>query len=263
MPSPFPGMDPYIEGQGWWGFCTQYIAQLQRALAPLVRPRYVVFIEEHVYLVAEPGDETGKIRPDALLAVRSPGVVAEAPGAAGGLALLDAPVTLRLPRMESERQVYLEIRRRDTGRVVCVIELLSPINKARGLGQQEYLAKRAAVLQSPAHLVELDLLRGGERLPMEDALPQAEYFVFISHAQLRPNCGVWPVRLRERLPVIRVPLAGEDPPVPLDLQEALDVVYDAAAYADMLDYQHGTEPPLPPDQAAWAEALWASTSGHP
>src|SRR5437762_2650059 len=89
MPSPFPGMDPYIEGQGWWGFCTQYIAQVQRVLAPLVRPRFVVFIEEHVYLVA--GDEARRTRPNAMVAQRV-SVEPRRAGAAGGIAVLDAPV---------------------------------------------------------------------------------------------------------------------------------------------------------------------------
>src|SRR5438034_10559580 len=108
MPSPFPGMDPYIEGQGWWGFRTQYIAAIQRVLVPLVRPRFVVFIEEHVYLVAGAGDEAGRIRPDAVVAERlragSPG----GPGSSGGIAVLEAAVTLRLPQLDVERQVYLE-----------------------------------------------------------------------------------------------------------------------------------------------------------
>lgn len=260
MPSPFPGMDPYIEGQGWLGFCTQYIAQLQRILAPLVRPHYLVFIEEYVYLVADP--ETGRIRPDALVVERRSSTPPTSPGAAGGVAVPEAPVMLRLPQVEVERQVYLEVRRRDTGRVVCVIEVLSPINKARGFGQQEYLAKRAAVLQSSAHLVEIDLLRGGERLPMEQPLPPATYYVIISHADLRPDCGVWPIRLQDRLPTIPVPLGDDALPVSLDLQAALDTVYDAAVYADMLDYSQGTEPPLSPADAAWAEACVNRARAH-
>src|SRR5262249_60465154 len=92
-----------------------------------------------------------------------------APVASG--AALGARVMLRLPQLPFERQLYLAIRCRDTARVVCAIELLSPINKACGAGRQGYLAERVAVLRSPAHLVELDLLRGGERLPMDDPPP--------------------------------------------------------------------------------------------
>jgi hypothetical protein len=251
-------MDPYIEGQGWWGFCTQYIAQLQRALAPLVRPHYVVFIEEHVYLVSEPGIAFGKTRPDAVIAHRPFGAEFGVEHGGEGVALLSPPVTLRLPQLEIERQVYLEIRRRDTGHVVCVIELLSPINKARGLGQQEYLTKRAAFLQSAAHLVELDLLRGGERLPMDGPLPPADYYVLLSNAEQRPDCGVWPLRLQDPLPRLPIPLSAGDSPVLLDLQAAFDEVYDAAGYQDMLAYHHGTEPPLTAEESAWAADLLAA-----
>jgi hypothetical protein len=118
------------------------------------------------------------------------------------------------------------------------------------------LAKRAALLQSPAHLVELGLLRGGERLAMEEPLPSAAYYVFISHAEHRPDCGVWPIQIQERLPRIPVPLSGSET-VPLDLETVLKTIYSAAAYADMLHYEHGAEPPLSPPEAAWAEALLA------
>jgi hypothetical protein len=241
MPSPFPGVDPYIEGQGWLGFSTQYIAQLQRVLAPLVRPAYVVFIEEHVYLAVLPETATGRTRPDASIVERASRQDMQPSSGGGAVALLDAPVTLHLPPLEVERQVYLEVRRRDTGRVVCVIELLSPINKARGGGQQEYLAKRAAFIQSTAHLIELDFLRGGERLPMEEPLPRAAYYVLISRGDGRPDCGVWPVQLAGRLPTIPVPLSGGDAPVPLVLQAA----YDA----------HGADPPLRPEEQGWADEL--------
>src|SRR5205814_2707195 len=110
-------------------------------------------------------------------------------------------------------------------------------------------------VQSPAHLVEIDLLRGGERLPMEQPLPPADYYVCISQAELRPDCGIWPISLRDRLPSIPIPLSAGDAPVHLDLQAALDVVYDAAAYADKIDYQHGTDPPLPPEVASWVDGL--------
>ena len=195
------------------------------------------------------------MRPDAVIAERlltsPPGYT----GAGGSVAVLDAPMMLRLPQLDVERQVFLEIRRRDSGRVVCVIELLSPINKARGSGQQEYLAKRAAVLQSRAHLVELDFLRGGARLPMDEPLPGAAYYVIISHADLRPDCGVWPIQLRDRLPTIPVPLFEDAVPVMVDLQAAFDVVYDAAVFADMLDYSADPEPSLTAEDAAWARAL--------
>jgi len=255
MASPFPGMDPYIEGELWRGFHTQFMAQLQRELSPLVHPRYTPFIEEHVYLQREPEQGAGIIRPDVLVvesALRLPGA-----GRASG-AVLEAPVTLALPWEETERQVYLQVRRAGSGAVVCVIELLSPTNKQRGTGRSEYLSKRTAVLQSTAHLIELDFLRDGARLPTVDPLPPASYYAFVSRSDERPFCGVWPISLREPLPVIPVPLADGDPDIALDLQRVFTSVYDEAHFGSMLSRYESVEPPLAPEDAAWAAELAAA-----
>ena len=115
MPSPFPGMDPFIESQRWTSFHDRFIVSLGDALVPQVRPRYVVDVGERVYL---------------------------------------------------EREIFLTLRDRASNEVVTVIEVLSPSNKRPGSdGRKEYLEKRNQVLMSTAHLIELDLLRGGERLP--------------------------------------------------------------------------------------------------
>jgi len=255
MPSVFPGMDPYLEEQVWTGFHSQFIAQLQRDLAPRVRPKYVTYIEETVYLRREPGAERGWIVPDAFVVEDLRAKRGPAPTGQVGVGTLAPPVTLPLPQEDEVRQVHLEVRRQDTGAVVCIIEVLSPVNKEAGPGREQYLAKRRAVLRSPAQLVELDLLRGGERLPVEGVLPPAAYYVCVSRTEEWPQAGVWPVGLRERLPRIPVPLGEGDPDVPLDLQALFDAVYEAAGYAETLDYRHGTEPPLSPEDAAWAEAL--------
>ena len=46
MPSPFPGMDPFIESQKWSGFHTGCITTMQEKLIPRVRPKYIVDVEE-------------------------------------------------------------------------------------------------------------------------------------------------------------------------------------------------------------------------
>src|SRR5436309_5352019 len=122
MPSPFPGMEPYLEGQDWADFHLLFVAELRRQLTPRLRPRYLVRGEEYVYLLREPDLERGRIKPDTLVveASRRPSA-ADSPS--GGVGVLEPPVTLPLPRLEWHRQVYLEVRRADTGEVVCVIEL--------------------------------------------------------------------------------------------------------------------------------------------
>ena len=104
-----------------------------------------------------------------------------------------------------------------------------------------------------AHFIEIDLLRGGPRMPWLD-LPECDYCVVVSRAERRPKAGVWPIRLRDRLPVIPVPLREGDPDARLDLQELLHRIYDAAGYAYDI-YSGSPEPPLSPDETAWAEAV--------
>jgi hypothetical protein len=253
-------MDPYLEGQVWSDFHHNFIIQIQAALVPRLRPRYVVRVEENVYLEYESDESRRIIRPDVTLF--------EVPSASettseGGVAVMTPPVAIPLPMPEQVREAYLEVRLRETHEVVTVIELLSPVNKrAHSESRREYLAKREAVLRSPVHLVEMDLLRGGERLPMARTLPPADYYVIVSRAPRRPMADVWAFTLRHRLPTIPVPLADEDPDVPLDLQEAFNAVYDRAGYDYSVDYQHGTIPPLRGDEAAWAQAVVTPSSSE-
>lgn len=135
--------------------------------------------------------------------------------------------------------------------MVAVIEILSPINK-RGEGRQEYLTKRRRILLSSAHLLEIDLLREGERLSMQQPLPPVPYFVFLSRTERRPLTEIWPIHLDESLPIVAVPLLPGDADVPLDLQEAFTASYDLIGYALVVDYQQPPVIPLPAVYSAWA-----------
>jgi uncharacterized protein DUF4058 len=211
MPSPFPGMDPFIEGQRWEDFHTRLIPSLSDALVPLVRPRYVVQVE-----------------------------------------------ILPLPLPERRREPYLTLRDRESRAVVTVIEVLSPSNKRRGGdGRREYLRKREEVLGSAAHLVELDLLRGGDRLPTVEPLPLADYYAFVSREQRRPRVEVYHWTFRNSLPTVFVPLAGGDPDVPLDLQAIITDLYNRAGYDYSLNYQGAIEPTLDVADAVWIQELLA------
>jgi hypothetical protein len=102
---------------------------------------------------------------------------------------------------EEVREAYLEVRRRGTRELVTVIEVLSPTNKRPGsTGRAEYLAKRRTVLLSAAHLAEVDLLRGGERMPTAEPLPAADYSLLVSRALRRPMAEVWPFTRRDPIP---------------------------------------------------------------
>jgi hypothetical protein len=252
MPSPFPGMDPYIEGQIWEDFHHGFIELIREALAPEIRPGYVVRVEERIYVEHHPDDRSDPIRPD--LAVLQNDTTAPRPGASA--ATLAAPVLLNLPIPQRRREAFLTLRACRNMEVVAVIELLSPGNKRNGGdGQREYLNKRESVLCSAAHLIELDLLRGGERLPTVEPLPQADYYAFICRAEARPSVLVYPWALRQPSPVIPIPLSGQDSDVPLDLQSAFTTLYDRAGYDASLDYTRPVSPPLDADDATWVQRL--------
>jgi Protein of unknown function (DUF4058) len=134
--------------------------------------------------------------------------------------------------------------------VVTVIELLSPSNKRAGDDREQYLAKRRELLRSPAHLVEIDLLRGWTRMPQEGR-PECDYSVMVSRAEKRRAAGFWPIHLRDRLPVIPVPLRSPDAAARVDLQEALHRAYDGSGYEHFI-YLGEPEPSLSPKDAAWA-----------
>ena len=159
MPSPFPGMNPYLEQEDvWHDFHERFIPLAATLLGGQLRPRYIVKIDEHIYvhdLAAESRRWVG--RADVSLGRGSPEATHEpAPGPATGL--LEAPAQVRLPAVDRERLSYVEIRDRRDRELVTVIELLSPANKYMGPDRGQYLAKRVELLNGPVHLVEIDLL---------------------------------------------------------------------------------------------------------
>lgn len=238
MPSPFRGMDPYLEGALWGNVHHQLIAEIARQLVPLLRPRYIALSQERfVTVMPEPNEGLSIV-------------------AASGGAALAAPMELATIIPERVPQVTLEIRDQASRELVTAIEVLSPTNK-RSDGRDEYLQKRAKYLSSRAHLVEIDLLRSGQRVPMAQPLPDAPYFALVSRAWKRPVCDVWPIRLEDRLPTIGVPLLGRDEEVPLDLQAALGNVYDQCGLELAVDYSKPPDVTLTAQEMEWTRGLVA------
>jgi hypothetical protein len=134
--------------------------------------------------------------------------------------------------------------------LVAVLELLSPANKYLGPDREQYLAKRMQILNGPAHLIEIDLLRGGPLLPADDR-PDCSYSVLVSRVEDRFDAAFWPIALRERLPVILVPVRSPDSDARLDLQAVLDRIYDDAGHADYI-YEGTPHSRLDSDDAGWA-----------
>ena len=211
--SPFPGMDPYLEGDLWTAFHADFAHQIQAQLMPRLRPKYVAL---EVPVISSPAAEALNPLPE------------------------EVPVHT------------VEIRDVAERRLVTVVEILSPVNK-QGDGLREYVDKRTLILQTQTHLLEIDLLRGGARIPLIGELPSAPYYVFLSRFTHRPRTSVWAVGLRDRLPVVPVPLLPPDPDVPLDLQAAVNACFELVGYARLLDYTQAP-PKLSADDLAWLRA---------
>jgi hypothetical protein len=249
MPSPFPGMDPYLEGSAWMDVNTQLSAEIARQLVPRLRPRYLAVTTRRFVLEWPEGVdvEAAELYPDAAVLGARP---AAQQGGVGEITA--APLRIATVMPVPVPHVTVEIRDVAGRRLVTSIEVLSPTNK-RGEGRDEYLAKRRRLLRSTAHLMEIDLLRKGQRVPMRNPLPKAPYFVLLSRAEDRPMTEIWPIALDQPVPVVPVPLLAGDPDVPLDLQAALTTIYDACGYDLAVDYKGPPEVPLSLRDSAWAE----------
>jgi Protein of unknown function (DUF4058) len=257
MPSIFPGMDPFIEGADWEDFHGRFITAMADALVPNMRPDYAVRTERRVY-VESTFDDPAMFRPDVAI-LRNPNSVTEASLEEQTSVATITPVERTLLGPVTNEEKYLVIRRLDSNEVVTVIELLSPSNKRKGSeGQQAYLAKRNEILQSRTSLVEIDLLRGGQRLPTVEPLPEGDYFVFVCRARRRLKAAVYAWPLAHRLAEIPIPLAVGDREVLLGLQEVFDGVYDRAGYDYSLDYRHPISPPLNAADSQWVASLMTS-----
>lgn len=252
MPSPFPGMDPYLEGSEWISVHAELSSEIARQLSPKLRPKYIARTARR-FVTAMPDDieiMTGEIYPDVSV------YDAEHNGNDMETTVAVAPPVLQLPTIMPSRipHVTIEIRDVTNRELVTAIEVLSPTNK-RGDGYREYLDKRRRLLSSMAHLLEIDLLRKGNRVPMQKPLPRAPYFIFLSRAERRPMTEIWPIQLDARLPIVPVPLLGGDPDIALDLQLALNTVYDLLNYDLSVDYSHPPEVPLEGNAAIWASEI--------
>jgi hypothetical protein len=240
-------MNPFLEQAAHWrDFHIEFLTTVRRTLTPRLGPNYFVQVAEHVYLHDRaPGGRGFLGRANVSVAhTRAAGHVTTDMGAP------DAPLEVDLPEQDEERVRFLEVRDHRGRELVAVIELLSPSNKRPGEDREYYLAKRREILRSPAHLVEIDFLRGWLPMPVRDR-PVCDYSVLVSRAERRPKAGFWAIPLRDRLPVIPVPLRAQDGDVRIDLQDVLNSAYDAAGYERVI-YDEPPEPVLCPEDAQWA-----------
>lgn len=274
--SPFPGMDPYLEAPDIWPDFHDRLATTLSAMLNVQLPApYYARLQKRPELGIVLGAGTlQRIIPDVtILRHPQPEMQPAAGTTAGvGVAVLDRPRTEATAGVEVRihtdpfQHRFVEIR--DAGRghkLVTRIEIVSPSNKHPGPDRRAYETKQRDVLNSDANLIELDLLRSGRRLlPYPDLVAAVDtlapdYLVLLNRSALRQgnwmDYTLYPIRLREPLPCIPVPLTGQDPDVLLDLQVAVNRVYREGPYARAVDYSGEPEPPLSEADVAWADEL--------
>ena len=276
MRSPFPGMDPYIEACGLWeDFHEALIAQIRDALAQSVPDHYVVRFNERSYVALVTSEDIGlpdrrTSQADVAIAF-APGKSRSAGEGATAVAELPAtgvdgsPVAMRaLVEMEF-RESFVEVYAlRPERRLVTTVEVLSPSNKRyKTPGWFRYCRKRQAHLEGLANLVEIDLLRGGRPMPMEDEWPDSPYYVLVSRKPTAPQCTVWPAFCLRPLPEIPVPLSPPDTDVQLALQPMIESIYERSRYALDIDYRQRCRPRLDASHVQWLQEHLPTAAERP
>ena len=236
MPSPFPGIDPYLESQGYWpDFHASLTTYCRDALNDVLPESYEARLGEQLRLVERREPQGRTVLPDVSV-------------------LTLEPVTIDLPveEIEEVRDLWIEIRHRPDRDLVTAIEILSPTNKL-GECYWQYQTKRRSLIRQNVHLVVLDLLVRGQRLPIGHELPAGDFFAFVSRADRRSKCEVYAWSVRHCLPNIRIPLRSPGPDVVLELPATFALGYDRGRYAWALDYAAPLDLPLAAVDRAWAE----------
>jgi hypothetical protein len=248
MGTPFPGMDPYLEHPALRpDVHNRLLAALADTLSPQVAPRYFVGLERRA-LTLSPDDLVFIGRPD-LSIIRPSGSAALAP-AGNGAAVLEVEV----PLTDEIGEYYLEVREVPSGQLVTVVELLSPVNKA-GSGRAQYLAKRDYIFKTLTNLVEIDLLRGGEPMPLVGSAARRDYAILVSRGAQRPRARLYTFDLRQPIPDFPLPLLPGDAEPLVTLNAVLHGVYERARFDLVVDYAQPAVPPLAPAAAEWARGL--------
>jgi len=265
MPSPFPGMDPYIECSALWtGFHHSLITFALEDLQPKLGPKYIAVVERRV--TVEPVPKT--IIPDISIVdtdvdrtwqVRKPAAVYAEIAVLDELAIPEPTGNGYLIETEwlEVPQGFVEIRTIEGGEVVTVIEVLSPSNKKPGRAREQYLVKQQEALDSSVNLVEIDLLRAGLHTlaAPEDRLRPADYRVCVRFGHRTFTFYVIDISLRKALAPIPIPLRRKEKSISLDLPALFTRCYDVGRFDSQVDYRQPPDPHLKPEDELWADAL--------
>jgi hypothetical protein len=258
MRTPLPGMDPYLEHSTLWADVhDRLIGAIADVLAPLVAPKYYVGLQRHAYLLLS-GDKSHLGKPDATVGISrlaqtaSPSTMLATMTSTGGVQEVEVPVE------EEIDENYLEVREVQTGKLITVIEVLSPVNKSHPEGREEYIEKRNKMLRSRSNLVEIDLLRSGQPMMVFGADAASHYRILVSPGWRRPRAQLYTFNVRQPIPAFPLPFLPKDEQPTVHLNEILHDLYTRARFDLRLDYSVPPTPPLALEDAQWATQLLAT-----
>jgi hypothetical protein len=253
-------MDPYLEHPSLWpDVHNSLIAAMRDALVPQVAPRYYVALERRAYLLS-PDDVVFVGRPDVALV---PAEATKAPAMLAAVAESIGVYEVDVPMSDEVEENYLEIREVKTGKLVTILELLSPTNKLHEDGRRQYTEKRATILRSRTSLVEIDLLRAGAPMTVVGPEVRSDYRILISPGWRRPHSQLYAFSLRDPVPEIPIPLLPKEETPTLPLNQVLHDLYTRARFDLRLDYTLQPVPPLSEDASQWARAFLDAMTDTP
>lgn len=234
MANRFPGVDPFIEDQHLWpDFHSTIIQTWREAVRRALPPNYVARIDERVSVIDYVEAEGLRFGPDVSVEkLDAPAVPQKSPKSAS--AVLE-PVVIPMLIEEETREAYVKILHHPDNTLVTVLEVLSPTNKCEP-GRSAFRTKHNELLKQSVHLVNLDLLVGGKRLPLKKPYPPGDFFALVARADLVPDCLVYPWSLRDPLPVISIPLLPEDGDIEIDLAPVYATALERGDYESSIDY---------------------------
>ena len=257
MPNPFPGMNPYLESPDFWPEVhSRLIVAIADVLVPQLVPKYRVAIEKRIYELK--GEQSLLVGIPDVSIQRNP-TPRNSNSSVAVATRTATPLKVGLPMFEEVREAYLEITDIASKEVVTVIEVLSPANKRPGKGRDMYEEKRDQVFPSRSHLVEIDLLRIYQPLPVFGNDIEGNYRILVSRGDCRPTADLYLFNIPDVIPAFALPLRGGDVEPIVDLQALLNTVYDRAGYDFTLDYTPDPVPALSEPDAAWADSLLRET----
>ena len=241
MKSPFPGMNPWLEGYLLPDVLKGLAGTIVELIAPKIAPNYVARIDVYTVDDTAPESEIGIMYPDVEILQRH-NIVTEPSIAYGEDVLTQPSVIISTPLSVPVRIPVVEIRDTANNKLITAIEILSPVNK-REPGLKVYQKKRLNLHRSGVNLLEIDLLRRGSRSFTHPSIPESHYQVSLLRAD-SSRTEFWAINIQDNLPKVPIPLRKTDIDVILDLGKALDILFERRFYYLSTDYTIKPPPPV-------------------